>query len=146
MDNGMMAIAYTYGISCKIMVSLQMDCKIFTKFAFKIPERIAVKNQFTLFWGVPARYASMLDSVISSSRRRVSRPPQAIWGVIWQFLAWNRRLSGRIGSVEATSTPAPLSFPAFSASANACSSTIAPLDVLIRYAPGFHSGDGLGVD
>ena len=64
------------------------------------------------------------------------RVAQAMCGVIRQFRAVKRGLSGRIGSRETTSTAAPASRPSFRASARSASTTRPPRDVLTRKALG----------
>ena len=62
---------------------------------------------------------------------------QAIWGVIIIFLAPRRGLSSRIGSVDTTSTAAPLTFPLSSASLKSFSTIRGPLEVLMIFTPSF---------
>ena len=71
----------------------------------------------TSFCGLPARKAAMLAAVVSMRRCRAASVVQAMWGVIRQFGAERSGLSGRIGSLETTSTAAPAIWPIRSASA-----------------------------
>ena len=54
-----------------------------------------------------------------------------------QFFACSSGLSARIGSSDATSSPAAQSFPLFSASARSCSTISPPRLLLMRIAPSF---------
>ena len=54
-----------------------------------------------------------------------------------QFFACSSGLSARIGSSDATSSPAAQSFPQFSASARSCSTIRPPRLLLMRIAPSF---------
>ena len=60
-----------------------------------------------------------------------------MWGVIIIFLAPRSGLSSRIGSVETTSTAAPLTFPLSSASLRSFSTIRGPLEVLMIFTPSF---------
>ena len=78
---------------------------------------------FKTFTGLPAIYALIFSALISMILPRASLAPQDIWGVMMQLGAVRRGLSAQMGSVETTSSAAPRSFPDFSTSATACSSS-----------------------
>ena len=93
----------------------------------------------TTWTGCPAAKERRFSTAISSSRCRVSRAAQLIWGVMMQFLAESRGLSAGMGSASATSTPRAASFPAARASATSCSASSWPRLLLMRMAPSFIS-------
>ena len=79
----------------------------------------------------------MFSSVMRTIFARAPTGAQAMWGVRTQFGAESRGESMGIGSTLATSMAAPRSFPDFSASASAFSSTSGPRAVFNSMAPSF---------
>ena len=61
---------------------------------------------FTTLMGFPSSQALALATAMSMMRWRLSLGAQEMWGVMTQFLAVSRGLSGRMGSVDTTSRPA----------------------------------------
>ena len=76
--------------------------------------------------GFPLIKAAIFSAVAFIIRWRLSFGAQLMCGVIRQFFALRSGLSGAIGSVDTTSSPAAKTLPELSASARSCSTISGP--------------------